>query len=134
MFRRAAVGGFGEAIGDLISLSVSTPSHYRRLGLLGDHPIDPADLLLLNALNQIAFLPYGYLLDKWRWSVMTGETPFESMNAKFWEYRRVGQWPPINFAFKGRSLVSHDSLQCFVLHIVLLHFSPQVLILRTVLN
>ncbi|EEC00439.1 angiotensin-I converting enzyme, putative, partial [Ixodes scapularis] len=48
---------------------------------------DPIDELLLKALEKVAFLPFGLLLDKWRWSIFTGETPYEEMNRKFWELR-----------------------------------------------
>ncbi|KAL3253658.1 hypothetical protein MRX96_054449 [Rhipicephalus microplus] len=55
------------------------------------------DLLLMSALDKIAFLPFGYLLDKWRWTIFTGETPFDKMNEKFWEYRikYQGVSPPV---------------------------------------
>ena len=39
------------------------------------------------ALEKIAFLPFGYLIDQWRWSVFSGETPKERYNQKWWEPR-----------------------------------------------
>lgn len=97
LFREGANEGFHEAIGDLMALSVSTPSHLKMLGLLQDDSIDPTEFQLLTALDKIAFLPFGYLLDKWRWSLFTGETPLEHMNKKFWEYRikYQGVSPPV---------------------------------------
>lgn len=96
-FQAGANEAFHEMVGDLIALSVSTVSRYRHLGLLGFEYIDPIDALLQTALDKIAFLPYGYVLEKWRWSVFTGETPFEEMNKKFWEYRikYQGVSPPL---------------------------------------
>jgi peptidyl-dipeptidase A len=39
------------------------------------------------ALEKIAFLPFGYLIDQWRWSVFSGETPPEKYNQKWWDLR-----------------------------------------------
>ena len=59
--------GFHEAIGDVIALSVSTPKHLHRIGLL-DRAVDDAEIdlnyLYSMALDKIAFLPFGYLLDQ----------------------------------------------------------------------
>ncbi|CAN7982504.1 unnamed protein product, partial [Ixodes hexagonus] len=79
--------GFHEAVGDLIGLSSSTPSHLRFLGLLDNQRIHPIDDLLMKALDKVAFLPFGLLLDKWRWSIFAGITPVEEINRKFWEFR-----------------------------------------------
>lgn len=48
-----------------------------------------ADLnfLMQQALESIAFLPFGYLIDQWRWSVFSGETPKDSYNEKWWQLR-----------------------------------------------
>lgn len=45
------------------------------------------NFLMKMALEKIAFLPFGYLIDQWRWSVFSGETPKESYNQKWWELR-----------------------------------------------
>lgn len=87
LFRGGANEGFHEAVGDLIGLSSSTPSHLRLLGLLSDQTTNPIDDLLMKALDKVAFLPYGLLLDKWRWSTFTGDTPIDEMNRKYWEFR-----------------------------------------------
>ena len=41
------------------------------------------------ALEKIAFLPFGYLIDQWRWSVFSGETPSTKYNQKWWDLRLV---------------------------------------------
>ncbi|KAH7952041.1 hypothetical protein HPB52_017357 [Rhipicephalus sanguineus] len=91
LLRRSANPAFREAVGDLITLSVMTKSRLKALGLLaaGDYhgKSNPAELLLLTALEKLPMLAYAYFLDKWRWSIFTGETPFDRMNEKFWEYR-----------------------------------------------
>lgn len=45
------------------------------------------NFLMKMALEKIAFLPFGYLIDQWRWSVFSGETSKEKYNQKWWELR-----------------------------------------------
>lgn len=45
------------------------------------------NFLMLMALDKIAFLPFGYLIDQWRWSVFSGETTPEQYNEKWWQLR-----------------------------------------------
>jgi hypothetical protein len=62
--------GFHEAIGDTLALSVSTPKHLQAIGLLTDYEESvEADVnyLLKMALDKIAFLPFAFVLDRWRW-------------------------------------------------------------------
>src|SRR5271157_5693252 len=97
LFRDSAHDGFHEAIGDTIALSV-TPEYLVRIGLL-DRPTDPSGdigLLLSRALEKVAFLPFGLVVDKWRWDVFSGETPPSEYNASWWEMRRrfQGVTPP----------------------------------------
>ncbi|CAK6964092.1 angiotensin-converting enzyme [Scomber scombrus] len=89
-FRRGANPGFHEAIGDVLSLSVSTPKHLNTIGLLESAASDEAtdtNYLLKMALEKIAFLPFGYLIDQWRWGVFSGSTPPERYNAEWWHLR-----------------------------------------------
>ncbi|KAL5009469.1 hypothetical protein ScPMuIL_011774 [Solemya velum] len=89
-FRGGANPGFHEAVGDLIALSVSTPKHLRRIGLLADKTDDnetDINFLMSMALDKIAFLPFGYLMDQWRWSVFSGETTISQYNSKWWDLR-----------------------------------------------
>ncbi|KAJ8264684.1 hypothetical protein GJAV_G00152490 [Gymnothorax javanicus] len=89
-FRRGANPGFHEAVGDVLSLSVSTPEHLQKIGLLeqltSDNESD-INYLLKMALEKIAFLPFGYLIDQWRWGVFNGNTPPERYNADWWYLR-----------------------------------------------
>lgn len=90
VFRGGANPGFHEAIGDVLSLSVSTPGHLKTIGLLktvqNNYESD-INFLMKMALEKIAFLPFGYLIDQWRWSVFSGETPPEKYNKKWWDLR-----------------------------------------------
>lgn len=100
-FREGANPGFHEAVGDLLALSVSTPGHLRKIELLDDYQED--DELTLNyqmqmALQKIAFLPFGYLMDAWRWDLFSGKVDTGRMNRHWWWYRLAyqGLSPPAN--------------------------------------
>ena len=68
---------FKIQVGDTLALSVSTPAHLESIGLLDEVEEDlEADInyLLKQAMNKISFLPFGYMIDKWRWRVFDGTT------------------------------------------------------------
>ena len=89
LFRESANDGFHEAVGDTISLSV-TPEYLVKLGLLSKAPDASKDigLLLSRALDKLAFLPFGLLIDQWRWKVFNGEIAPGRYNAAWWELRQ----------------------------------------------
>ena len=100
-FRNGANPGFHEAIGDLIALSVMTPDHLKTIGLL-DEDYDVSEGTYLNsmmnmALKKIAFLPFGYLMDKYRWDVFEKTTSLYDLNAGWWNDRCdiQGVSPPV---------------------------------------
>jgi peptidyl-dipeptidase A len=88
MFRDSANDGFHEAIGDTIALSV-TPEYLVRIGLLDKAPDASGDigLLMARALDGVAFLPFGLLIDQWRWKVFSGEVKPEDYNKTWWDLR-----------------------------------------------
>jgi peptidyl-dipeptidase A len=88
LYRGGANDGFHEAIGDAIALSV-TPAYLVRIGLLDREPDASGDLGLLmrDALDKIAFLPFGLLVDQWRWQVFSGEIGPGSYNEGWWDLR-----------------------------------------------
>uniref|UniRef100_A0A8C6M1L5 Angiotensin-converting enzyme n=1 Tax=Nothobranchius furzeri TaxID=105023 RepID=A0A8C6M1L5_NOTFU len=89
-FRDGANPGFHEAIGDVLSLSVSTPKHLHKINLLESATSDEEtdlNFLLKMALEKIAFLPFGYLIDQWRWGVFDGRTPPDKYNSEWWYLR-----------------------------------------------
>ncbi|CAI5789816.1 angiotensin-converting enzyme [Podarcis lilfordi] len=99
-FRSGANPGFHEAIGDVMGLSVSTPTHLKKIGLLDEATEDiesDINYLLKMALEKIAFLPFGYLIDQWRWNVFSGRTPPNRYNYDWWYLRTKyqGICPPI---------------------------------------
>ena len=88
LYRSGANDGFHEAIGDAIALSI-TPSYLKQLGFIRNEPPPAADiaLLLQDALDGIAFLPWGLLVDKWRWDVFAGKTSPADFNKAWWALR-----------------------------------------------
>lgn len=76
LFRNGANDGFHEAIGDFVGLSATTPTYLQQIGLLDAVPGEEEDIpfLLKMALDKIAFLPFGLMVDRWRWDVFSGET------------------------------------------------------------
>jgi peptidyl-dipeptidase A len=88
LFRDSANDGFHEAIGDVIALSV-TPEYLVKIGLLQKAPDQSRDigLLMRRALDGVAFLPFGLLIDQWRWKVFSGEIPPEKYNQSWWDLR-----------------------------------------------
>jgi peptidyl-dipeptidase A len=98
LFRDGAIDAFHEAIGDTVALSV-TPPYLKQLGLIDKVPDPSADIgfLLNRALDKVAFLPFGYLVDQWRWKVFSGEVKPDSYNKAWWELREKYQGiaPPV---------------------------------------
>jgi peptidyl-dipeptidase A len=98
LFRDSANDGFHEAIGDTIALSI-TPDYLVKIGFIAKPPDASKDIgLLLNkALEKIAFLPFGLMIDQWRWKVFSGEIPPEKYNQAWWDLRLKyqGVAPPV---------------------------------------
>ena len=92
LFRDSANDGFHEAVGDTIALSV-TPEYLVQLGFLAK-PSDPSKdtgLLMRRALEKVAFLPFGLLIDQWRWRVFSGDIQPGDYNKTWWELRQKYQ-------------------------------------------
>lgn len=98
LYKNSANDGFHEAVGDTIALSV-TPGYLVKAGLLEKEPSAESDiaLLLRDALDKIAFLPFGIMIDKWRWKVFSGEVGPKDYNDAWWALRLQYQGiaPPV---------------------------------------
>jgi peptidyl-dipeptidase A len=98
LFQNSANDGFHEAVGDTIALSV-TPEYLKKIGLIETVPAssEDVDYLLQQALEKVAFLPFGLLVDKWRWEVFSGQVKPEEYNKAWWDLRRKYQGivPPV---------------------------------------
>jgi peptidyl-dipeptidase A len=99
LYLDSANDGFHEAIGDTMALSI-TPFYLVQIGLLQPAQVPGADkdtgLLLRQAMDKVAFLPFGLLIDRWRWQVFSGEVTPENYE-KAWNDMRLkyqGVVPP----------------------------------------
>jgi peptidyl-dipeptidase A len=97
-FQRGAHDGFHEAVGDTVLLSV-TPGYLASIGL--GSAVKPSHEATINeqmkmAADKIAFLPFGLLVDQWRWKVFSGEVTPADYNKAWWELRQryQGVAPP----------------------------------------
>ena len=89
LFQGAAHSGFHEAIGDTVTLSM-TPDYLQQVGLVNS--AEESEQAVINrqmqmALDKIAFLPFGKLIDEWRWGVFSGKITPENYNQAWWEMR-----------------------------------------------
>jgi peptidyl-dipeptidase A len=98
IFKNGANDGFHEAIGDTIALAI-TPEYLKTIGLLAKVPPAESDipLLLSQALDKVAFLPFGLMIDQWRWKVFSGEITPADYNKAWWDLRLKyqGVAPPV---------------------------------------
>jgi peptidyl-dipeptidase A len=98
LFENGANDGFHEAIGDFAGLNALTPGYLKQLGVIDTVPGPDADIpyLLKQAMDGIAFLPFGLLVDKWRWEVFSGQVTPDHYNDAWWELVRQyqGMVPP----------------------------------------
>ena len=97
LFENGANDGFHEAIGDTIALSI-TPAYLKQVGLIDEvPPQDDIALLLRKALDKVAFLPFGLIIDQWRWKVFSGEIKPADYEKAWWQMREhyQGVFPPV---------------------------------------
>ena len=89
IFQGGAHDGFHEAIGDTITLAM-TPEYLQKVGLVGEFSRDERATIneqMKMALDKIAFLPFGKMVDQWRWKVFSGEISSEKFNEDWWKLR-----------------------------------------------
>ncbi len=95
LYRTGANDGFHEAIGDFAALSI-TPDYLVKVGLLDESKVPGEDkdvgLLLREAMDKVAFLPFGLLIDKWRWGVFSGGIPATGYQ---------GAWDALRLQYQG---------------------------------
>ena len=92
LFQTGANDGFHEAIGDTVALSI-TPDYLKKIGLR-DTAVpegNDVDVLMQRALEKVAFLPFAYLVDKWRWDVYSGKTKPADYDTAWWALREQYQ-------------------------------------------
>jgi len=89
IFQQGAHDGFHEAIGDTIVLSM-TPTYLQSIGLVG--PQTPSNESVINAqmrmaLAKVSFLPFGLMIDRWRWGVFDGTIKPDQYNKAWWDLK-----------------------------------------------
>ena len=100
LYLNGANDGFHEAIGDMIALSI-TPEYLVQIDMLDRADVPSADkdigLLLRQAMDKVAFLPFGLLVDKWRWGVFDGSITPDQYNTAWHGLKREyqGVTPPV---------------------------------------
>ncbi|CAG0912459.1 unnamed protein product [Notodromas monacha] len=100
VYRDGANDGFHEAIGELMSMAVSTPKHLETIGLI-DEVVENPDLdinfLLKTSFGSLSTLPFHYVMDLWRWRAFRGEYPDNQWNDEFWKLKEslVGVKAPV---------------------------------------
>src|SRR5690606_7475717 len=100
LYLGGANDGFHEAIGDMIALSI-TPEYLVQIGLLPRSQVPGPDkdigLLLNQALDKVAFLPFGLLTDRWRWGVFDGSITPDTYTSEWVRMKREyqGVVPPV---------------------------------------
>lgn len=99
LFRDSANDGFHEAIGDTLALSI-TPQYLVQIGLLPKEPDSGGDigLLMQQALEKVAFIPFSLVVDQWRWQVFSGQVTPGRFNQAWWDLvlKYQGMVPPVS--------------------------------------
>ena len=105
MFQNGAHDGFHEAIGDTVTLSM-TPAYLAKIGLVPEAKTSKEAVInqqMKMALEKVAFLPFGKMIDEWRWQVFSGQVTPANYNTAWWELRReIPGHPPAGRAHGGR--------------------------------
>ena len=89
LFQTGAHDGFHEAIGDTIVLAM-TPKYLQSIGLVGSQQQSNESLInaqMRMALAKVSFLPFGLMIDRWRWGVFDGSITPDNYNKAWWDLK-----------------------------------------------
>ena len=89
LFQTGAHDGFHEAIGDTIVLGM-TPKYLQSIGLVDAQQQSNEALInaqMRMALAKVSFLPFGLMIDRWRWGVFDGSIKPDDYNKAWWELK-----------------------------------------------
>jgi peptidyl-dipeptidase A len=89
LFQNGAHDGFHEAIGDTIVLAM-TPKYLQSIGMVGEQQQTKEALInaqMRMALAKVSFLPFGLMIDRWRWGVFDGSIKPGDYNKAWWELK-----------------------------------------------
>jgi peptidyl-dipeptidase A len=89
LFQGGANDGFHEAIGDTIVLAM-TPKYLESIGLVDAQQQSQEALInaqMRMALAKVSFLPFGLMIDRWRWGVFDGSITPDNYNQAWWDLK-----------------------------------------------
>ena len=89
LFQGGAHDGFHEAIGDTMELAM-TPGYLKSIGLVGDQQQSNEALInaqMRTALAKVSFMPFGLMIDRWRWGVFDGSITPDQYNKAWWDLK-----------------------------------------------
>ncbi|MEL1265246.1 M2 family metallopeptidase [Pseudoxanthomonas putridarboris] len=89
LFQNGAHDGFHEAIGDTMELAM-TPAYLKSIGLVGEQRQSNEALInaqMRTALAKVSFMPFGLMIDRWRWGVFDGSIKPADYNRTWWELK-----------------------------------------------
>ncbi|XP_015119782.1 angiotensin-converting enzyme [Diachasma alloeum] len=135
VYKEGANPGFHEAVGDTIALSASTPEHFKKIGLLEQDASTDKDALLnhlyITGLEKIVFLPFAYMMDKWRWGVFQSHILPDTYNCQWWNLAEEfqGITPPVprseqdfDPGAKYHIIANVEYIRYFVSHVIQFQF------------
>ncbi len=89
LFQTGAHDGFHEAIGDTMVLAM-TPDYLKSIGMVGEQQQSNEALInaqMRMALAKVSFMPFGLMIDRWRWGVFDGSIKPADYNKAWWELK-----------------------------------------------
>ncbi|WP_284449140.1 M2 family metallopeptidase [Pseudoxanthomonas mexicana] len=89
LFQTGAHDGFHEAIGDTMVLAM-TPDYLKSIGMVGEQQQSNEALInaqMRMALAKVSFMPFGLMIDRWRWGVFDGSIKPTDYNKAWWELK-----------------------------------------------
>ncbi|WP_213602797.1 M2 family metallopeptidase [Pseudoxanthomonas japonensis] len=89
LFQTGAHDGFHEAIGDTMVLAM-TPDYLKSIGMVDATAQSNEALInaqMRMALAKVSFMPFGLMIDRWRWGVFDGSIKPADYNKAWWELK-----------------------------------------------
>ncbi|MEI2794378.1 M2 family metallopeptidase [Pseudoxanthomonas sp. F11] len=89
LLQTGAHDGFHEAIGDTMVLAM-TPDYLKSIGMVGEQQQSNEALInaqMRMALAKVSFMPFGLMIDRWRWGVFDGSIKPADYNKAWWELK-----------------------------------------------
>jgi peptidyl-dipeptidase A len=90
LFQNGAHDGFHEAIGDTMVLAMMSPEYQKSIGLIGNEPQNHDAVInaqMRMALAKVSFMPFGLMIDRWRWGVFDGSIKPGDYNKAWWDLK-----------------------------------------------